>query len=66
MLMQVVFAIHHSIGEKFSAVPEILCGVPQGSVLGPLFIFWISVVQSDSKSITPVLFRNANLFWIVM
>ena len=54
-----------SYDDKKSKIKIITCGVPQGSILGPLlFLLYVNDLQQASKIIKPIMFADdTNLFY---
>ena len=52
-------------GDKQTNIETITCGVPQGSILGPLlFLIFVNDVHKVTKYLDPIMFvDNTNLFY---
>lgn len=56
-----------SIGNTYSDLLEIQCGVPQGSILGPLlFIIYINDIVNVSKIANLIMFADDTNIFLVM
>ena len=57
--------IYSSNRKQFVFVKIVKCGVPQGSILGPLFfLIFVNKFNSSTKVLDPVLFADdTNLFY---
>ena len=54
-----------SYNNKNSSIKNIICGVPQGSILGPLlFLLYVNDLQNASQIFKPIMFADdTNLFY---
>ena len=54
-----------SYNNKNSSIKKIICGVPQGSILGPLlFLLYVNDLQNASQIFKPIMFADdTNLFY---
>ena len=52
-------------GDKETNIETITCGVPQGSILGPLlFLIFVNYLHKVTKYLDPIMFAdNTNVFY---
>ena len=51
---------------KCNTFQNITCGVPQGSILGPLSLLFVNDLPNISKLLDPMFAENANLFFCII